>query len=244
MTWTKTGEEFPLECAQLSDAAYRTHHEGLTYAMMKENDGKFHEREIKRFAESSEAASAVQELIDVGFWKRGDGGQVQILHHMDEQPSAAYIRDKRRNDAMRQRRHRELEALLAQGLSEEQAEAELEARGIPLAKPATSKKVAGSKSRRDETRDKTRDETRDSERNGTERNGTELQPLRSNQQKLDDEWLNYAPSPIGREEGQHHDLNECTTVGCDGRLTEFAVKQGKAHCLECERTTEVTGTYG
>lgn len=162
MTWLKTGAEFSKELAGISDAAYRTHHEGLGYALDRENDGLLSERDVRRFAETADPASAVQELLDHGLWVReGDG--YRIVHHMDEQPTAANIRLKRANDAARQRRKREMDALKASGLTEKEAAARYEE------VQAVSRRDSQAVSRRDSQVDITRDPVR----NGTVRNGTD-----------------------------------------------------------------------
>lgn len=165
MTWLKLGEEFVVEAANadLSDAAFRTHVEGLAWALDRENDGLFSVREVRRFAESPDASAAVKELLDAGFWAQESPTEIRIVHHMAEQPSAANLADRRHNNAIRQRRKRELDALTAQGHTPESAERVLAERGIPAPKV----------SRRESRRDKPRDETRDPERSGAERNGSE-----------------------------------------------------------------------
>lgn len=251
MTWLKLGEEFTVEIANLdlSDAAFRTHVEGLAYATDRENDGIFTEREVGRFAESPDAGLAAQELVDKGVWQRRADGRLQIIHHMAEQPTAEYLRDKRQVETNRQRRFRETKALEAQGFSSTEIEAILQERGIPL--PATDgkarkSKASGSNSTRDVTRDVTRDTTRDPERSGTERNGTErggkealereAPSFASNQVSLspaqsaqDQAWLTGAPLvPSG-------DPGRCESVSCGGSVTESNHGKGIRHCNECLR---------
>jgi hypothetical protein len=219
MTWLKVGEEFTLEMAKadISDAAFRLHVEGLAYAMDRENDGRFSEREVRRFAECKDAVAAVQELTDAGFWQRVGAGELQIVHHMEEQPSSAYLTDKRQNEATRQRRKRELDALIASGHTAEEAEAEMVRRGIPL--PKQSKRSQGM-SRRDSRSDTTRDETRDPERNGTDRSGAER-----NRSSFDE------GSPT---KGQYVQPNPdyCAIPGCGTPLTGWLKKNGYLNCVE------------
>lgn len=172
VTWLKLGEEFVTDVAilELSDAAFRTHVEGLSCATDRENDGIFTEREVRRFAESPDAEHASQELIDKAVWLRRADGKLQIVHHMAEQPAAEYLRDKRQADSMRQRRHRETVALEATGLTPEAIESVLQERGISpsaISGKARRGRAKGSSG----TRDVARDTTRDPERNGKERNG-------------------------------------------------------------------------
>lgn len=168
MTWLKIGEEFPLEMANadLSDAAFRTHIEGLSYAMDRENNGRFGKREVKRFAETQNHVAAVQELLDAGFWT-ADDDVLQIVHHINEQPTAEYLIDQRRNTATRKRREREKKALLAQDYTEAEIERILDERG--LGAKGKSSSTTSSKSPSESHRDR----TRDPERSGTERSGTE-----------------------------------------------------------------------
>lgn len=105
MTWLKTSEDFPDQCAELSDAAYRTHHEGLSWAMRRENGGYLSRRDLRRMAESDHADEAVAELLELGFWvQEGDG--YRIKHHMEHQPEPEVIRTRREKEAERQRKKR------------------------------------------------------------------------------------------------------------------------------------------
>lgn len=83
MTWTKTGDEFADECWSLSDAAYRLHHEGLTWSNRKSLDGQLAKDDLRRWAKAPEASA---ELVDLGWWE--DAGQhYQIIHHIGYQPT-------------------------------------------------------------------------------------------------------------------------------------------------------------
>jgi hypothetical protein len=105
MTWLKTGDEYPIDCARvnLSDAAYRTHHEGLTWVMARESDGFVSTRDVRRFAETADPLAAITELVDVGFWQKVDGGWL-IVHHMENQPTHEELVARRASNAERQRR--------------------------------------------------------------------------------------------------------------------------------------------
>jgi hypothetical protein len=87
MTWTKTGDEFADECWTLSDAAYRLHHEGLTWSNRKHLDGRLPKDEIFRFCKAYEAAT---ELTDRGWWEDHDT-HYQIIHQIGYQPTAASV---------------------------------------------------------------------------------------------------------------------------------------------------------
>ena len=107
MTWLKTGDEFPLDCAaaELSDAAYRTHHEGLTWVLHRERGPFVPEREVRRFAESPDYEAAVKELVAAGFWQETPGGYV-LVHGMEAQPTPEEIAQRRAQTAERNRAYR------------------------------------------------------------------------------------------------------------------------------------------
>lgn len=109
MTWTKTGSEFPNECAHvdLSDAAYRTHHEALTYlASVEDMSCRVPKRQLRFIARSENWEKAVQELLDVGFWRDRDT-TYEVVHAGDlTRQSLAAQAKKRDRDKKAQRRHR------------------------------------------------------------------------------------------------------------------------------------------
>jgi hypothetical protein len=131
MTWTKISDDFTEQCADLSDAAFRTHVEGLIWSMKRETGGMIKERDLKRLAESEHRHEAVAELVERQFWTQLDNGY-RVEHHMQHQVEPEVIAARRASDAARQRRAR------------------LKAAGLVV-----------TPSRRDVTRDETRDETRD-----------------------------------------------------------------------------------
>lgn len=219
MSWLKLGEEFAKECAHadLSDAAFRTHIEGLSHAMDRENDGRFDEREVRRFAETNDFAAAVQELVDSGFWTRSNSGELQIVHHIEEQPSAAYFKDQRSNAATRQRRKRELDALTAQGLTKDQAEQILLKRGIPAPK-------SQGRSQGESQRDNAREETRDPERSGPELNGPELNGPELNRASFD-------KGTTAKAEPEQSNPDFCAHPDCNFRMSKFLKQEGARYCL-------------
>jgi hypothetical protein len=81
MTWTKTGDEFADECWTLSDAAYRLHHEGLTWSNRKGLDGRLDKDDMVRWAKRPAAA---EELVSIGWWE-DHGSHYQIIHHIGYQ---------------------------------------------------------------------------------------------------------------------------------------------------------------
>lgn len=113
MTWTKLGDEFGDECRDLSDAAFRTHVEGLLWTMRRETGGWFDARDVRRFAESPHAGAAVDELVAAGWWSV-DGQGYRINHAMRWQVEPEVLAKRRELDAERQRRHRQKKAGLSQ----------------------------------------------------------------------------------------------------------------------------------
>jgi hypothetical protein len=109
MTWLKKSDEFSDECRNLSDAAYRTHDEGLLWVMRRENGGRFPKRELHRFAETLDPDKAAAELVAAGFW-RDHGREFEIVHHMHHQVEIAVLIKRRENTAERTRRWRRREA--------------------------------------------------------------------------------------------------------------------------------------
>jgi hypothetical protein len=109
--WLKVSDDFPDQSANLSDAEFRTHVEGLAWAMRRENGGSFPAREVKRFAESPDAETAVDGLLACGFWSQ-DGDILSIRHHMEHQVEPEVIAKRRADNAERQRRHRRKAAKL------------------------------------------------------------------------------------------------------------------------------------
>ena len=85
MTWTKTGVEFPDDAANvdLSDAAYRTHHEAITWLFRVERiDCLIPIHLVRRFAGSPHYEIAIQELVAHGWW-RVTQKAYEVLHHAD-----------------------------------------------------------------------------------------------------------------------------------------------------------------
>jgi hypothetical protein len=85
VTWTKTGSEFPDDAynTELSDAAYRTHHEAITYLFkLERTDCYIRTDEVRRFAGSPHSEMAVTELLKFGWW-RVKGLGYEVAHHGD-----------------------------------------------------------------------------------------------------------------------------------------------------------------
>lgn len=134
MTWLKLSDDFHDESADLSDAAYRTHVEGLGWVMRRETGGYLSRRDVRRCMETADPDEAIAELLEKEFWRmEGDG--FRIVHHMQHQPEPEVLARRRELASERQRKKR------------------LKAAGVHDDSPAQS--------RRDNTRDATRDPGRD-----------------------------------------------------------------------------------
>ncbi len=107
MTWLKTSDDYPDDCARagLSDAAYRTHHEALSWTMRRETGGAISVRDVRRFAETTDPDAAIAELVACGFWEPDDDGY-RIVHHMDHQPTPDELEQRRALRRERDRRYR------------------------------------------------------------------------------------------------------------------------------------------
>jgi hypothetical protein len=111
MTWLKLSDDFADDCARasLSDAAMRTHVEGLIWTMRRETGGQLNRLDVRRAIETLDPDSAVAELVKAGFWAEQDGGWL-ILHAMDDQPEPDLIAARRAKTSERVRKHRRSKA--------------------------------------------------------------------------------------------------------------------------------------
>ena len=107
MTWTKLSDDFSDDCARagLTDAAFRTHVEGLIWAMRRENAGYLDKIAVQRGIETPNVEAAISELVEAGFWEPTGNGW-QIVHHMQHQPEPEVIARRRDQTADRVRRSR------------------------------------------------------------------------------------------------------------------------------------------
>jgi hypothetical protein len=96
VAWTKTSDDFPDDCWTLSDAAYRLHHEGLTWSNRKLLDCLIPKDDLRRFAKCPDA---VGELLACGYWSE-EGDAYAIRHH------AAYQRSREQVVALQERNQR------------------------------------------------------------------------------------------------------------------------------------------
>jgi hypothetical protein len=98
MTWTKTGAEFPDDAfnVELSDAAYRTHHEAITYLYkIERTDCYIRTDEVRRFAGSPHAEMAVTDLVNIGWWRvKGQG--YEVIHHAEVIRASIVFQQKKR----------------------------------------------------------------------------------------------------------------------------------------------------
>lgn len=109
MTWTRNGDEFAEECARarLSDAAYRTHSEGLIYVMKREIEGAvIDDVAIRYHLNSPDREKAICELVAVGFWIDEGDGTYRVTHHADVQEELEVIKARRAAGRERARRYR------------------------------------------------------------------------------------------------------------------------------------------
>jgi hypothetical protein len=111
MTWTKLSDDFADDCARagLSDAAFRTHVEGLTWSMRRETGGYLDRVDVRKALETKNVAAAIAELLAVGFWQQTEHGYV-VRHHMEHQPEPEIIAKRRELAAERNRKLRRKKA--------------------------------------------------------------------------------------------------------------------------------------
>lgn len=108
MVWVKLNDTYGDDCARLSDAAFRTHTEGLGWTMRRLTEGRISERDLRRFAETADPDAAVAELLKNGWWETcPDGDGWVVVHDMDVQRSPDQVEADRSASAERQRRWRE-----------------------------------------------------------------------------------------------------------------------------------------
>jgi hypothetical protein len=106
MTWTKLGDEFPPEAKDLTDAEFRTHVEALCWSNVRLLDLHVPKAEVRRFAESRDAAAAVDGLVVKGWWEdRGDVWYIGV-RWPEWQRDRIQVERTRKRDAERQLRRR------------------------------------------------------------------------------------------------------------------------------------------
>jgi hypothetical protein len=104
-------DDFAEDCvrAGLSDAAFRTDVEALTWTMRRETDGYLDKIDIRKAIETVNVAAAIAERLAVGFWQQTEHGYI-VKHHMEDQPEPEIIAKRRDLAAERARKSRRKKA--------------------------------------------------------------------------------------------------------------------------------------
>lgn len=111
MTWTKLGDEFFPEVADLSDAAAILHVKALGWSNWRLLDLVVPRKDLKRFAfiESKSVDDAVAELIEAGWWQQIDADTYWIGTRFPEwqrdKVQVEHLRQRKAADQRRKRRH-------------------------------------------------------------------------------------------------------------------------------------------
>lgn len=106
MTWTKLGDEFSDEARDLTDAEHRTHVDALVWSNRRGLDLLIPKRDLRKFAESPDAESAVVGLVVKGWWAdRGDSWYAG-LRFPEWQLERAVVSQRKEANALRVRRSR------------------------------------------------------------------------------------------------------------------------------------------
>lgn len=106
MTFTQFGDEFSDAAADLTDAEFRTHVEALIWSSRRLLDLHIPKRHVRRFAESADAAAAVDGLVVKGWWEdRGDAWWIGV-HFAEWQEERSDVERRREGAALRSRRWR------------------------------------------------------------------------------------------------------------------------------------------
>lgn len=104
MTWTKTGDDYPERLFELSDAAYRLHHAGTTYANRLLLDGRIPKSRLDLVPVPRNVLheSVLEELSSAGLWLDAGDGWV-LTDFLSAQPTREEVEARRGYDAVRQR---------------------------------------------------------------------------------------------------------------------------------------------
>lgn len=105
MTWTKIGDEFPDDAADLTDAAVRTHIEAWAWSARRLLDLRIPKRDLRRFAFSADADTAAKELIEAGWWV-DDGNTWHLAYRPEWQRTRAQEDHRKAQNAEAQQRKR------------------------------------------------------------------------------------------------------------------------------------------
>ena len=106
MSWTKIGDEFIDAAEPLSDGAYRTHVDMLILSSRRGDVLLIRVRDVLRFANSDNPQTAMNELLDAGWWETRDDHVFIGLRWPHWQMPPAVVEKRRKDNATRQARTR------------------------------------------------------------------------------------------------------------------------------------------
>ncbi|SRR5260221_10215563 len=110
MTWTKLGDEFLPESADLTDGEFRTHIEALVWSSWRMLDLYVPKNEVRRFARSTDPEGDIDGLIVKGWWEdRGNCWYIGV-RFAEWQLERSVTQKRRDQAALRKRRQRMHEA--------------------------------------------------------------------------------------------------------------------------------------
>ena len=111
MSWSKLSDDYPDRLEYLSDAAFRLHTEALCLVMKRELGPWLPRKKLLRSTNvCGDVEAALAELLSCGFMVEREGG-IEVVEHMEHQPSAEQIKTRRMADARRQHAKRERDRL-------------------------------------------------------------------------------------------------------------------------------------
>lgn len=106
VTWTKLGDEYSDEARDLTDAEYRTHTDALIWSNRRGLDLMIPKRDLRKFAESPDAETAVEGLVAKDWWA-DEGNQWNVgLRFAEWQLERVVIVQRKEANALRVRRSR------------------------------------------------------------------------------------------------------------------------------------------
>lgn len=106
MTWTKLGDEFGPESAELTDGEFRTHVEALIYSNWRLLDLYVPKAEVRRFAGSADVSADIDGLIAKDWWKDAGPNWYIGMRFAEWQRDRAQVETRRAYLAEAQRRKR------------------------------------------------------------------------------------------------------------------------------------------
>ena len=106
VTWTKLGDEWPIEARDLTDAEYRTQVDALCWSNLRLLDSLVPKRDVRRFAETDDPGTAVKGLVVKGWWEnRGDSWYIG-LRFPEWQLEREQVEARKADNRLRQKRSR------------------------------------------------------------------------------------------------------------------------------------------